>query len=332
MKILITGATGLLGSALGPALRDAGHEVRALVRFTSRTELQDLRGIETVHGNVMEPASLVDAVRGVDAVVHAAAAILGRDEESLRRVNVDGTYALLDAMTRADEGTRLVHVSSIAAGGFGTSSHPLDERMSPRPATHYGRTKLEAEELVREHGRRRPVTVLRFCTLYGPRDRFFPLLYRLIGLGLTPVLDDGELSMSLLHVSDAARAVMTVLGRDGPSPRPVWYVSSDAAVSWRRFCGVIESALGRRMSVPIPLPRGLLNRAEPLLERLADLPPAMEDRIPAGLCADLVRLLTGSGLVCDSTAFARATGWRPTVDIEDGVRETVRWHREHDLL
>jgi nucleoside-diphosphate-sugar epimerase len=332
MKILVTGATGLLGSALCPALRDRGHDVRALIRFSSRTELQDLEGIEVIRGNLLETDSLTDAVAGVDAVVHAAASILGRDEESARKINVDATFSLLDALRRTgNPASRFVFVSSITAGGFGTSQHPLHEEMRPRPATHYGRTKLEAEALVREHGRRMPTQVLRLCTLYGPRDRFFPVLYRLLDLGLAPQLHDGELEMSFLHVDDAAEAVISSLELGVCHAGPL-YVAGDDPVSWRGFCDAIQSALGRRRSLSVSIPTGLLTRAETIADRISSLPATLEARIPQQLCPDLMRLLTGSGLVCDGSAFRSATGFSQRIDLKRGMLDTINWYREHDLI
>ncbi len=333
MRILVTGATGLLGSALLPILRAQGHRVRALVRFTSHTDLVDLRDVEIVQGNILEPDSLPDAISGVDVIVHAAASILGRDEEAMRRINVDGTDSLL-AATRKVQGPppRFVYVSSIAAGGQGTATHPLTEEMAPRPASHYGRTKLEAEELVREHGRRRPAAILRLCTLYGPRDRFFPMLYRLIDMGFTPVPGDGEMQMSFLHADDAARAVACAVLTADLSGQSAWYVASASSVTFNQFCDAIQKALGRRSSLHLPIRSGLLSRAESLLDRIGSLPGGLGDRIPQEICPDMLRLLASSGLVCDGSAFARVAGFSPATTLEHGLTSTIRWYRQNDLL
>ena len=331
MKILVTGATGLLGSALCPLLRDAGHEVRAMVRQSSSTDLQDVASIEILTGNVLEPQSLPPVVHGVDAVVHAAAVVLGRDEEAIRRVNVDGTYALLDAVRRHDRDIRFVFISSIAAGGFGTSQHPLREDMIPRPATTYGRTKLEAEEIVREHASSMPCTVLRLPVLYGPRDRFFPPLYRLIAFGITVLPEDGSMEMCLLHSEDAAAAIMRLLEVRDPGA-DTFYAADDRPVPWKRFCGVVQAALGRSVSMPLKLNRNLMRRAEALLDGLASLPDRLERRIPPDACPDVARLLLGRGLVCDASLFRESTGWSPRLDLTQGVKRTIAWCRDHDVI
>ena len=331
MKILVTGATGLLGSTLAQVLEGAGHDVRALARSSSSTEHLESDGIEIVRGNLLEPASLDEAIAGTDLVVHPAAAVLGRDQEALRRVNVDGTYALIDRMTRVPDRPAMVYVSSIAAGGFGTSQHPLREDMIPRPATWYGRTKLEAEEIVREHGGRMPVAVLRLATLYGPRDRFFPPLYRLIAFGITPLPDGGDMELSLLHVEDAARAILRVVESDGATGG-TWYVADDRPVTWKRFCGVIQSSLRRSVSLPVDVEGRFIRRAEDLLERAGRLPGGIERRLPDALGPDLPRFLLGRGLVCDGSAFRQVTGWSPRWDLATGMKRTMRWYRDRDLV
>jgi nucleoside-diphosphate-sugar epimerase len=331
MKILVTGATGLLGSALCPLLRNAGHEVRAMVRQSASTDLMDVASMEIVTGNVLEPESLAVAARGVDAVVHAAAAVMGRDEEAMRRVNVDGTYALIDAVRRHDPGIRFVLVSSIAAGGFGTTQHPLREDMIPRPATTYGRTRLEAEEIVREHASRMDCTVLRLPLMYGPRDRFFLPLYRLIAFGITLLPEGGSMEMCLLHADDAARAIVKLLETHDPGA-DTFYVADDRPVPWKRYCGVVQAALGRSVSMPVNVNRNVLRRVESLLDRLSSLPDRLERRIPPDACPDVARLLLGRGLVCDASLFRERTGWSARLDLAQGVRRTIAWHRDHDLL
>jgi UDP-glucose 4-epimerase len=331
MRVLVTGASGLLGSALCPILRDAGWEVRAMVRSSSSMDLVDTEEMEIVRGNVLEPASLEAAADGADAVVHAASSTLGRDEESIRHVNVDGTYNLVDALRRRRSRPRLVYVSSITAGGFGTSQHPLREDMIARPATTWGRTRLEAEEVVREHASTLGATILRFPTLYGPRDRFLPPLYRLIAFGVTVLPDDGSMELSILHVEDAARAAQTALSA-GELEGGTYYVADDRPVPFKRFCGVIQAALGRSVSMPLKVSRAGMGRAGRILDRLQSLPQSLERRIPQEACPDLVRLLMGRGLVCDGSLLRERTGWLPRMDLAQGARRTIAWYRDHDLL
>ncbi|MGZ3426865.1 MAG: NAD-dependent epimerase/dehydratase family protein, partial [Polyangia bacterium] len=117
MQVLLTGATGFLGSHVARALVAGGHTVRALARpGSSRAILSDVPELEWVTGDVVDVGSLRAAVRGCEAVVHAAAVVAFAPKEAAkqREVNVEGTRHVLDA-ARAAGVRRLVHTSSVAA-------------------------------------------------------------------------------------------------------------------------------------------------------------------------------------------------------------------------
>lgn len=152
-KVLVTGATGLLGSALTRRLVRSGIEVRILRRETSRLHaLEDVaRSVEHAIGDLHDESSLRDAMTGIDQVYHAAAYVSfgGRsDREALMRTNVDGTAAVVNAALEAGV-RRLVHTSSMAA--FGRPEHTdsvLDERSQwhrSRANTVYARSKYLSE-------------------------------------------------------------------------------------------------------------------------------------------------------------------------------------------
>src|SRR5262245_2460229 len=119
MKVLVTGATGFLGSHVADLLCERGHEVRALVRKTSDTRRLKGRGSELVIGSLEQGDGLEDAVRDVDGIVHAAGVVKARSPEEFHEVNAGGTARLLDAVRRVrPKIRRFVYVSSLAAHGF----------------------------------------------------------------------------------------------------------------------------------------------------------------------------------------------------------------------
>ena len=109
MTVLVTGASGFLGSHLAETLVKHGHRVRALVRKTSRTELLEELGAELVYASLETGEGLDEAVRGVDAIVHSAGIVKARTADDFQRVNVGGTVHLLDAAVEVGHRLPLAH-------------------------------------------------------------------------------------------------------------------------------------------------------------------------------------------------------------------------------
>jgi len=163
MVVLVTGATGLVGTRLLPRLRDAGHPVRALIR----SGRQVCPGVETVEADLLQPQSLDAAVENVDAVVHLAALLRTPDRELIRRANVEATGNLVDAVRSRSPRARFVMASTGLVYGRGLT-HPAREDDPTSAAMPYPAAKVEAETLLRESGLN--WSILRFGFVYGDQD------------------------------------------------------------------------------------------------------------------------------------------------------------------
>nr|NIP80739.1 NAD-dependent epimerase/dehydratase family protein [Gemmatimonadota bacterium]NIQ55904.1 NAD-dependent epimerase/dehydratase family protein [Gemmatimonadota bacterium]NIU79040.1 NAD-dependent epimerase/dehydratase family protein [Gammaproteobacteria bacterium]NIX45654.1 NAD-dependent epimerase/dehydratase family protein [Gemmatimonadota bacterium]NIY09955.1 NAD-dependent epimerase/dehydratase family protein [Gemmatimonadota bacterium] len=205
-EILITGATGFVGSHLVEALARRGEGARALVRRTSDVSLLARYGIEPVVGDIDDFDSLRTALGDADTVLHLAAATRALDDDTFFRVNARGTRRLVDAMVADGGGRRLVYLSSLAAVGpsGGRPVRPDDE---PRPLTAYGRSKLEGEREVRDRTGLEGV-VLRPPAVYGPRDRDLLTFFRLARRGVLPTVGPPGREVQLIHAADLASALL----------------------------------------------------------------------------------------------------------------------------
>ena len=146
MRILLTGGSGFVGSYVADQFSELGHTVRALVRASSeKRALENVPGLELATGAVENRASLDDAVKGCDAVVHVAGLVKARSRKEFFDVNADGTKNLLEAAIAAGSVRRFVQVSSLAAIGPSVDGNPVDEDTPPHPVNNYGRSKLAGE-------------------------------------------------------------------------------------------------------------------------------------------------------------------------------------------
>ena len=245
--ILVTGATGFVGSHVIPALIDDGHRVVALARDAERAALVERRlnpaqraAIETRIGDVTTAASLPAAMAGIDAIVHLAA--IPRDfdgGQSLRLVNTEGTRNVVHAAREAGV-RRFVHQGAMAV---------VDD-----PELHYASSKARAMAIVRESGL--DWTILEPSLLFGPRDGFFNLIAGLVRMspGVVPITGSGGARFQPLAIGDLASVVVDVLADDMTIGRE-YQLGGPRYWTYREIVEEVLRAMGKRRAlVPMPVP------------------------------------------------------------------------------
>src|ERR1700722_2306632 len=176
MNVLVTGATGKVGSRLVPSLLSAGHHVRILVRRTDDETVRELKakGAETFFGDIMKPESLQEPLDGVDAIVHLAAFFRSQDAEKIKSINEIGTKNLAEAASQVNTGMRFVFSST--SNVYSNEAAPGLESDPVSPAAAYPSSKVASEKLLlgMHAARRLDVCVLRFVFVYGAGDPHLP--------------------------------------------------------------------------------------------------------------------------------------------------------------
>lgn len=319
-ELLITGATGFVGSHLIELMGRRGLRARALVRETSDISLLRRHGFERVIGDVADPASLKRAVDGVDVVFHLAAATRALSPEEFFRVNVGGTRNLVEAAGRIP-GRRLVFLSSLAAAG---SAHEREVRAEdePRPLTAYGRSKLEGERLVLGAPGISGV-VLRPPAVYGPRDHDLLTFFKLARWGILPALGRPDRRLQMIHAADLAEAVLAAAES---SATGVFHVAEPRAYAWGEVLDRVAEAVGRkglRVRVPAPVVRG----AGALSGTIARV-----RRRPAIFDRDKASELLADAWLCETERARDAFGFRASIALREGLKATADWYTAHGWL
>lgn len=321
---LLTGANGFLGSHLADLLVARGWRVRALVRRTSDIRWLPRDRVDLCYGDLGDPLSLKAAVSGVDVVFHAAAVtgITGRG--NYLEVNARGTRHLTEAAAAAGA-SRFVLVSSQAAGGPSQPDRPRTESDPDSPTNAYGRSKLAAEEALRTAAGDMPWTVVRPCTVYGPRDRGVLILARTVARGWNFHFTGPPQPVSVIHVRDAALGTLAAAD-SAAAPGNVYYLGHSIVDGWEALGECMARAVGTRTR-GIPIPRPWI----PFLGRASALVTAVL-RKPNPFPPDRVRDLLAPAWTCDASRAERELGFRPGVDLEPGIVETMDWYRAEGWL
>lgn len=323
--MLITGATGFVGSHVVEAFGRLGQPVRALVRKTSDVRRLPASGVERVEGSLEDADSLARAVRGTDVIVHLAALTRAHTEKEYHRANVLGTANLLEALRRAEpRPRRLVYLSSLAAVGPSVDGRPVGPADTPRPLTAYGRSKLAGEELCLKAAEELELVILRAPAVYGPRDRDLLHFFRLAARGILPVPTGPARPLQLIHVEDLADAV--VRASTAPDGTGIFHVAEPAAYPWVEVVRLVADAVGVRGRV-VPVPAPLVRAAGWASETLGRITgrASIFDR-------DKARELLAPGWLCDVGAMRTVFGFEPQVALPDGLSSTARWYRNEGWL
>ena len=317
MKVLLTGATGFVGSHLAEALRRHGDEVTALVRTPRKAEALGPLGVRVVPGDLDDAASLAGAVEGQDIVYHVAGLVAAGSEREFMRSNRDGTASLVAAATRAAV-SRFVLVSSMAAGGPADRGRPLTGAEPARPVTAYGRSKLAGETAVRTGSL--PWVIVRPPTVYGPRDREVLKVFRMARLGVAPLFGDGSQQLSAVHGADLADALVAA-ATAAATVGNIYYACHPEVTTSAEFVRAVGAAMGRRVAlVPVPAPVG---RA---LLAVTEASAKMTGQTTI-LTRDKANEFFQDAWTGDPGPLTRDSGWRATHDLKSGLADTYRWYR-----
>jgi nucleoside-diphosphate-sugar epimerase len=324
VRVLVTGATGFVGSHLAEALVARGHTVVALARRPeSHTALERL-GATPAPGSLEDAGSLDGALEGVAAVFHLAGLTAAGSEAEYLAVNEGGTRRLLQAVERrAPNLSRFVLVSSQAALGPSPRGARLDEDAECRPVTAYGRSKLAAERVVR--GSSIPWTIVRPPPVYGPRDREFLRLFRIVRHGIAPVFGTGSQELSLVYVTDLAEAIVRTLELP-TAARRIYHAAHQEIVLSRDVARAAGRAIGRRpLLLPVP---ALL--ATPIVAAMGRAAAASGRRTVVST-DKMAEFLAPSWLLAVERA-ERELGWTARTGITEGMALTADWYRREGWL
>jgi len=328
-KLLVTGATGFIGSRLALRARQLGIDVLATGRADLQVEAErvtELRnaGVQVEVG-VLQDVALVDRLlQGRDAVIHLAAAQHEADvpDSYFRIVNVDAVRTLL-AACRNHRVRRFVYGSTIGVYGDAGDSL-LDEDSPVSPQNIYTRTKLEAEALVKSFARNFDISIVRIAETYGPGDRRLLKLFRSIARGHFFMIGSGNNRRQCIHVDDLVHGLLTAAHHPAANGQTFVFAGNEILTT-QEMVNHIASVLHRkppRLQLPLWPFVAAAGVMETALPPLHISPPLHSRRL------DFFR----KSFVFSTARAQSLLGFQPAIDFRTGAADTVSWYRARGLL
>jgi 2-alkyl-3-oxoalkanoate reductase len=326
MKVLVTGASGFLGSSLVRALAERGDAVTALVRPTSNCSAFAGCPAARVFGDMQDRASLARAIQGNEIVFHCAGRVADwGPQQEFYRVNVEGTRNLLEASRSA--GIRhVIHISSLVVLGVPRSVPVTETAPYAERAFHpYIETKILAEKLVLDcYARYRlPITIVRPGIIWGPGDTtIFPRLEQLARKRLLAFIGRGDNVLCLSYIGNLVAALLQAAAVEQPDGQ-IYSIADQEQITSRAFFTALAAAL----EVPLPtraVPFSFLYAAAVLCERWARLAQPAQ----APLLTRLGLYLWGTHYIADITRAQQKLGYRQQVSFREGMQNLATWYRK----
>ena len=326
-KLLVTGATGLVGSQVIQRALKLGQPVTALVRSVEQAGFLQEQGVELIEGDLTRPETLHTKLSSVTQVVHTAAKVgdWGRVDE-YRQTNVTGLMNLIAALQEQCELKRLIHISSL--GVYAARDHHGTDETEPPHASGidgYTLSKIEAEQLLQQQSI--PYTILRPGFIYGPRDRtVLPRILERLQSGQFAYLGSPEKLMNNTYVKHLVDAIFLALNQEQAIGQ-IYNITDVTLVSKREFISTIAEQAGYKSPekvVPLPVARHLAKLLEGLWRLLGkkQAPILSQARIK----------FLGLNLDYSTLKAQQELGYAPQTSYREAMAETIDWFREHQKL
>ncbi len=320
MKVLMTGATGLLGGHLLQALQQRGEQVRALVLPVENAAKLEAQGVEIVRGDVTDASTLAPAVRDVEIIIHLAGMMgVNRPLADYRLVNVNGSENLYKAAQTAGV-RRFVHTSShtvygLGHGRFMTENDPL--RPDPDP---YSITKTEGDRLLQNLMKNSKVetVILRPGTFFGPGDRLhYGRMAQKMKNGKGIIVGRGNNALPFCYVTDIAQGFLLAAYHE-KAPGNIYNITNDRPMTQAEiFNAIADDVDGQHPTRHLPyLPiyygsicaemLGAITRTKPVVTRLG-------------------AMMFGSDNKHSVEKARRELGYEPAVELRDGLKLAAAW-------
>jgi len=336
MKILVTGASGFIGSHLTERLVKEKHDVKVLIRNENSRERRDSLEllkrlkVKIINGNLLDKESLKKATKDVDIIFHLAAIArpMAIPDELYFKVNEGGTRNLLEACkekNRKGKIKKIIIMSSVSAVGQTKDRTPVNEQTECKPVDVYGWSKLAEENAAMEYFNKykMPIVILRPPMVFGERDFEMLKLFKIVSKRFFPISNNNK-CMEFLYAGNLVEACILAMknGKNGE----IYHISNGEHYSINEVIHAIEKAV-RKKVLPVKFPNFFMIFGGYILELFARIlhfhPPFKHDT---------VKWMTEKSWYSDISKAKKELSYSPIFSLEEGVKRTADYYKEKGYL
>ena len=321
-SVLITGASGFIGSHLAEIFLEHNYKVSLLIRKrNSLINELERRGAKIAEGYFESEKSLISAVDGIDVVIHNAGTTKAFQKQEYLKINAQYTRNLLKVLNRNQ---KLIFISSQAAAGPSSISKPLKEEETPSPISYYGKSKLLAEQYIKEWGAQNNSNfiILRPSAVLGPRDKAFLALFKAASRGFYFTASQGVEQFSIIYVKDLAFAIIKSV--ESEVKGKTYFVASNDYCNQDDLKENIKKAYNRKRLLTARIPIHLISFGVNFIEMFYKKNLILNSQ-------KLLELKHRSWLI-SSNQIKNDLQWKPEYSLEHAVNETAQWYISHKWL
>lgn len=328
LRVLVTGATGFIGSHVADLLLEKNYTVRCTIRRTSNIRWLKDKPIELVETDFANLDSLVRATKDVDYIVHSAGVVAAKNYEGYLKGNRDATANLLKAtlLNKLDL-KRFVHISSQTVVGPAKSlDKPFTEDMTPNPITKYAKSKLAAEMEVLSYKNILPITIVRPPAVFGPRDTAVFQMFQVAQKGLGTLIGFNRKYLNLIYSDDLARGIVDAMESE-KSIGETYFIASEDIYDWNQIINAIKTAMGKNFFIKIRIPHTIVYIVAGISEffgRFSKSAPVFN--------IDKGRDFVQNYWICSVEKAKRDLNFKQETDLEKGIDLTIKWYKANGWL
>ena len=328
MKVLVTGASGFIGSFIASEGINRGYEIFAGIRSTSSRKYLP-EGVQTVElslGDKERLKSELSSLGRFDYIIHNAGVTKCNQPTDFDRVNYGYTRNFVEALIESDTvPQKFLLVSSMAAFGPGNPKtlEPVKLSDTPKPDTLYGISKLKAEQFIMAQ-KDFPYLILRPTGVYGPREKDYFVFLKTVNNHLEPAMGTKKQHLTFVYVTDLVKVIFLAL--ESSFLQKAWFVSDGKEYDNREYAAIVKKHLNRR-ALYLPVPLFLVKAISYTLDTVCGW-----FGVSPTLNKDKYKIMRATNWKCEIEPLQRDLNFEAEYDLDRGIEVCVEWYRKENWL